>query len=252
MKRHLVTAVLFSLVGILLYSQESRWEYLVVSFGKAYFSEPTKDADALLKSKAVVYFGAGLNDFSEAIDIQSNIDLLGKKGWELISVVGQIGGDQEFIFKRVVNEKRQKEEATERQKQQKTVSNLILEAYNKEIVERSSSTHNITDDNDKKEVEEYYNNKQLETIKLALTEQKKYNIINYYYSPDKYYDGLTIYIDGTTELLKNKEYSQSEAAKYSQSAHSFFKSILIGNLKIEVDTYVYIDGNPEFIDKYYD
>lgn len=64
------------------------WEYLVVTNGKVYFGDPIKQA-------------SGSVAFSdEANGTQSALDKLGKEGWELVTVVGVIGGDQEFVLKR--------------------------------------------------------------------------------------------------------------------------------------------------------
>ncbi|HEY9855605.1 MAG TPA: hypothetical protein V6D05_07700, partial [Stenomitos sp.] len=64
------------------------WEYLVVSNGKVYFGNPSK------QSTASVAFS------EEATSTQSALDKLGQEGWELVGVVGLIGGDQEFLLKR--------------------------------------------------------------------------------------------------------------------------------------------------------
>jgi len=64
------------------------WEYLVVTNGKVYFSSPEKQA-------------SGSIAFSEeGTSTQAALDKLGGEGWELVTVVGVIGGDQEFILKR--------------------------------------------------------------------------------------------------------------------------------------------------------
>lgn len=64
------------------------WEYLVVSRGKVYFYDESK------KQPSSKPFS------SEATPTQEALDVLGKEGWELVTVVGVIGGDQEFILKR--------------------------------------------------------------------------------------------------------------------------------------------------------
>ena len=67
---------------------KQEWEYLVVSNGKVYFGGIASD-----KQSPTAFF-------QEATSTQSALDILGKQGWELVMVVGAIGGDQEFILKR--------------------------------------------------------------------------------------------------------------------------------------------------------
>jgi len=73
-------------------TSQQRWEYLVVS-SKAYFAGGYLDSTPLQK--------AALTGFEEeALDLEVALDGVGGMGWELVTVVGIIGGDQEFIFKR--------------------------------------------------------------------------------------------------------------------------------------------------------
>lgn len=76
---------------------EPQWEYLVVSFGKTYFNTPTEKGPL---SKVVSYSGLGLVLAWEADTVQAQMDLLGRMGWELVGIVGTIGGDQQMVFKR--------------------------------------------------------------------------------------------------------------------------------------------------------
>lgn len=64
------------------------WEYLVVSNGRVYFGLPSKQASGSIAFR------------DEAVGTQTSLDQLGREGWELVTVVGLIGGDQEFILKR--------------------------------------------------------------------------------------------------------------------------------------------------------
>jgi len=74
-----------------------QWEYLVVSGGKTYFSS-TLMQSAEGESKAIL--AAGSTFTSEAVAVEAQMDSLGRRGWELVAVVGSIGGDQELVFKR--------------------------------------------------------------------------------------------------------------------------------------------------------
>jgi hypothetical protein len=74
-----------------------KWEYAVVSAGKVYFASVVQTSLAG-GSKAAVAPESKFD--SEAISLQASMDELGQLGWELVAVVGAIGGDQELIFKR--------------------------------------------------------------------------------------------------------------------------------------------------------
>ena len=73
-------------------NQESQWEYLVVSYGKTLFGSP---------EKTLAYRSIGLAvTAQEANEIQQSLDILGRFGWEVITIVGSIGGDQQIVMKR--------------------------------------------------------------------------------------------------------------------------------------------------------
>ena len=73
-------------------SPDIQWEYLVVSYGKTLFGSP---------EKTLAYRSIGLAATAqEANEIQQSLDILGRFGWEGITVVGSIGGDQQIVLKR--------------------------------------------------------------------------------------------------------------------------------------------------------
>jgi len=90
-----------------------QWEYLVVSFGKTYFTSPA-DGDAKVSgsSKLLMYGPLGAVYAQEAQTTQAQIDTLGRYGWELLNVLGAIGGDQQWVFKRPYDPDRAAKEAT--------------------------------------------------------------------------------------------------------------------------------------------
>ncbi|GAA5438237.1 hypothetical protein [Deinococcus aquaticus] len=82
-------------------STDGHWEYLVISFGKTYYSSPTDIAAKQTgESKLMIFGPLGGVVASEAIDVQRQIDTLGRYGWDLVTVIGSIGGDQQWVFKR--------------------------------------------------------------------------------------------------------------------------------------------------------
>ena len=76
-----------------IFAESKQWEYCVVSFGKAYFNDIENSHPS---------YGRILYSADTAKDLESNLNILGKLGWEVIDVIGAIGGDQEFLLKREV------------------------------------------------------------------------------------------------------------------------------------------------------
>lgn len=71
---------------------DAQWEYLVVTYGKTLFGNP---------EKTLAYRAIGLSATAqEANEVQRSLDVLGRFGWEIITIVGSIGGDQQIVFKR--------------------------------------------------------------------------------------------------------------------------------------------------------
>lgn len=90
-----------------------QWEYLVVSFGRTSFLDP--DVSPVLKevglSKVISFSKAGLLSAGESIELQTKMDTLGRFGWELVSIVGAIAGDQQLVFKRRFDAARSQKES---------------------------------------------------------------------------------------------------------------------------------------------
>jgi hypothetical protein len=82
---------------------DDQWEYLVISYGKNTFSSA---------EKTLAYRPVGLvAKAMEATEIQQNLDVLGRFGWEVVTIVGTIGGDQQILLKRRYNKDRASNEA---------------------------------------------------------------------------------------------------------------------------------------------
>ncbi|GAA0523901.1 hypothetical protein [Deinococcus depolymerans] len=99
-------------------SPDGQWEYLVISFGKTYFSSAADIAAKQSGQGKLMLFGPlGGVVASEALDVQAQVDTLGRYGWELITVLGAIGGDQEWVFKRRFDPARAASEAAQIKKE---------------------------------------------------------------------------------------------------------------------------------------
>lgn len=75
-------------------SIDQQWEYVVVSYGKTLFGSP---------QKTLAYRSIGLVAGQEAPELENSLDILGRFGWEVITIVGSIGGDQQIVLKRRYN-----------------------------------------------------------------------------------------------------------------------------------------------------
>lgn len=99
-------------------TNDGQWEYLVISFGKTYFSSPTDIAAKQTgQSKLMIFGPLGGVVAQEALDTQQQVDTLGRYGWELIGVLGAIGGDQQWVFKRRFDPDRAAKEAAQIKKE---------------------------------------------------------------------------------------------------------------------------------------
>jgi len=109
----LLVAVLAMISVASAQAETDEWEYLVVSYGTTYFSNPLLDAGAAdaTFSKIQLFSEIGVTLPQEAITLQRNIDILGIFGWEMVTVVGSIGGDQQIVFKRPYDAERSATEA---------------------------------------------------------------------------------------------------------------------------------------------
>lgn len=138
---HLVTVLLIALLGgfglATAQSLDAEWEYLVVSYGTTYFSDPLLEADAsdATFSKVQLFSDLGVTLPNEAISLQRNIDILGRFGWELVTVVGTIGGDQQLVFKRPYDEQRSADEAARIRAEREE----LIAAYNEARSDTSST-----------------------------------------------------------------------------------------------------------------
>jgi hypothetical protein len=82
---------------------DQQWEYIVVSYGKTLFATP---------QKTLAYRAIGLVAGQEAIDLENSLDILGRFGWEMVTIVGSIGGDQQVVLKRKYNRNLSKNESS--------------------------------------------------------------------------------------------------------------------------------------------
>ena len=80
---------------------DDQYEYMVVSLGKNFFTE--------INAKTYAYFDE-IPTASHAFITEYQLDILGRHSWEVIDMLGAIGGDQQITLKRIYDEERTKKE----------------------------------------------------------------------------------------------------------------------------------------------
>ena len=191
------------------------WEYLVVSFGKTYFSDPNAEPEAKTAglSKLLSYSKIGVLSATEGLLVEKQMDTLGKFGWELIGIVGAIGGDQQMVFRRAYDSEQSKLEAI-----------LIGEegerllALQREVATQASQAEFIDLDaaefaaatNENRQREEARLRPAVENLKIYQVVEVK--IMSTASTPTDSRVNAQVLIDGSNKLLKEgNKYRTSEA-----------------------------------------
>lgn len=122
MKRLIVLLLVIGIACSCLFAvSENQFEYLVVSFGKTYFSE--------LRSKTMAYWDQGISKTAQgATSFEKDLDILGQHGWEVVSILGAIGGDQQVTLKRLHDDARTTSELRTIEENSEKVVNGFLES----------------------------------------------------------------------------------------------------------------------------
>lgn len=197
---------------------ETKWEYLVVSFGKTLFSTP---------EKMMAYKNIGLPNGQESIELQSSLDILGRFGWELISIVGSIGGDQQIVLKRKYDKARSANEY-----------GLIQsgkEIYLKDLQDIIERTQRLFEE--QRKIEEQIKSKP-ELVNLDEVERLKKREESRVYLENIYRTRFE-----STEVAKNANFSLDYK-------NSFSEDILI-NITIDLTEKFLINGNSYHRDEVY-
>lgn len=198
---------------------DGKWEYLVISFGKTLYSNPISEPE--LKevglSKLLPYAQGGLVSANEAVSIQYQMDKLGNFGWELVDIVGAIGGDQQLVFKRLYDKSRSEkeialimEEGKILSANRKAIQDEISKIPSGKILDLDAAERQEKTDKEEKILRE-------EIASLNGQINIKGTIIE---ASQNYRGDFTakahIVVDGTTTLLKGNKYRRSEAKLYAK------------------------------------
>jgi hypothetical protein len=105
--------VLAALLSTAMAQPSAAWEYLVVSYATPTSGAPRSELGGgeASRSKVLRFADLGIPLPASATELQRNIDLLGRFGWELAAVVDSAEDGQQLIFKRPYDQVRSEREA---------------------------------------------------------------------------------------------------------------------------------------------
>lgn len=210
-------------------AKQPQWEYLVVSFGKVYFSDPLTDPEtkASGSSKLISFSREGIVIANEGVTTQRSMDILGRFGWELVGAVGAIGGDQEMLFKRPYDETRSKQEEDLIKKEGERIRNLIQEERAKSASLQTVTTELIDLDSvESTEARNANRRNQEDRLKKAAEAIKDYplsieSVVSDAYSAKDTRVSIIIAADATTTLLTDGNKYRSSQAKQTADNIAF-------------------------------
>lgn len=232
---------------------DAQWEYLVVSYGKTLFGSP---------EKTLAYRSIGLvATAQEATEIQRSLDVLGRFGWEVITIVGTIGGDQQIVFKRRYDKARAANEATailkgkdlylkdlvdilERERRVREEAQAAAEAERSKprLIELDAQSA----EQDRRRITAERQEKL--TAALATVPWGAKSTLSVFGSYE--YTSISVKADLTDEFLVNgNSYRRSDVTKWlSKTAGPFFKSAVStigGDVSITIEAFVNFNGKAE-------
>lgn len=238
-------------------NNEAQWEYLIVSFGKTIFETP---------QKMFAYESLGIEDGSESVSLQSKFDILGRFGWELVNVIGQIGGDQQYVFRRKYDKDRSTSEYEMIKNGKETYLQDIIEqskglqAEQEKLLEEYKNKPKLTD------LDEVERGRKREELRSKLedayiTRWKALKDIEYSTFSLSFENHLndieiSIKVDLTEKyLLDGKKYHGDKIASYLKSLgkryrfkHSLLKRDI--GIRIVINGFVMFEGEEIVVDIY--
>lgn len=232
---------------------DAQWEYLVVSYGKTLFGSP---------EKTLAYRSIGLvATAQEATEIQRSLDVLGRFGWEVITIVGTIGGDQQIVFKRRYDKTRSANEATAILKGKDLYLKDLVDILERERrVREEAQAASEVDRNKPRLIELDAQAADQERRRVTAERQEKVaaalatvpwgqkSTFTIYASGD--YTSMTVKADVTDELLINgNSYRKSDTSRWlNGTAGAFLKqaaSSFPGSIYITVEASITFNGKSE-------
>lgn len=232
-----------------------QWEYIVVSYGKALFGIPEKTFAYSTLSSDVVG--------QEAKGLQRSLDVLGRFGWEIVTVVGSVGGDQQVVLKRRYEKDRTSSEAAKISRMRELYLNELVDILEREEKIRSTRKEDAADQ--LVELDEVDRlalvAKDVEKIRevvvdvlsdLKFADKSKFNVNALYSGSEDI--SVEIEIDYTSDLLiEGNKYRRSTAKAFAERSLQRFRSmvepVLLRQLVKSRDLNVKISANLQYKSK---
>lgn len=193
----------------------------MVSYGKTIFGSP---------EKTLAYRQIGLSATAqEANDVQRSLDVLGRFGWEVITIVGTIGGDQQMVLKRRYDRSRSAGEASEILRGREVYLRDLLDIMEREARMREASASAAEAEKSRPRLIEL-DSQDASQENARLTAERKASLeaaiagtpwasrtsLRVYASSG--YTSVDVTFDGTQDFLKNgNSYRKSEVASWVKS-----------------------------------
>jgi hypothetical protein len=228
MKKVLLFLVMISMCFVGLFAAEQQWEYMVVSFGKSYFSD--------YNIRALAYLDKGLSvSVQEAKGIEKSLDVLGQEGWEVVAITGTIGGDQQVTLKRPFDAKRTASDLAAAEKKQSDITKLAisLAEYLSENGEAEEGPRELIEldavdlANQQKADTEKLSKEMQAKMETALAQAKVDNFtLKVTYNAKSDYYSTSIYLDATkTCLINGDSYRKSQVDKVAKDMEVIIKNL---------------------------
>jgi hypothetical protein len=229
-----------------------QWEYLVVSYGKTIFGTP---------EKTLAYRSIGLSATAqEANEVQRSLDVLGRFGWEVVTIVGSIGGDQQIVFKRRFDRARSANEASEILKGREVYLRDLLDIMERESRVREEAAAAAVAERNRPRLIELDEADRAETL-MRLSAERKSAVesgfagmpwgsqVTVKVTAGMSFTRIEAVFDGTQQFLKNgNTYRKSEVDTWVKnnllrSLESTAKSS-DGPVMLSIDTQISFNGAP--------
>ncbi|MCH3907773.1 MAG: hypothetical protein LKE39_00910 [Sphaerochaeta sp.] len=228
MKKKLIFVLLIACSLATVFASSEKWEYMVVSFGKSYFSD--------YNVRALAYLDEGIrSDVQEAKSIEKSLDVLGQHGWEVIDITGTIGGDQQITLKRPYNkEVSDAEKILALEQQQKldkdalSLAEYLLEHQEQEPEPPKPKELKDLDAIEAEAAKEAKIEEKISSMKKALqTAMSGTELVllkeTYNYEPTKQIDVMLEVLVPQRFLIGDDSYRKSEINSYAQSLSKVFQ-----------------------------
>lgn len=242
-------------------ADETQWEYMVISTEGEFSTE--------YSSHTIAYFDEGLGYYLEASNIEKDLNILGRHGWELVNIIGNTKENQQLTLKRPYDEERSNAE----KKKADELLKKLDEKYQEQLKNQSTEKTSYEFKNELKELDSFEEKEkarlQLEektdSLKKAINKSLKGSELKilkekYKYDSKKIEITLDVLIPQRF-LINGDSYRLSEIEKYAKIIKPLFElkefesennTFIFVNFYLEKDgAYQAAGGQTYFFDQYF-